>query len=101
LPQLEKLYESVKDRPDIQILTFNVDEDLGLVQPFMTARGYKFPVLPASSLVEHTLDLVAFPQNWVVDTNGVWRWTQLGFDGAPDWVESTIQRLEAVKTAAN
>jgi thiol-disulfide isomerase/thioredoxin len=101
LPQLEKLYESVKDRPDIQILTFNVDEDLGLVQPFIMARGYKFPVLPASSLVENILDLVAFPQNWVVDPNGVWRWTQLGFNGAPDWVKSTIQRLEAVKTAAN
>ena len=97
LPHLEKLYESVKDRPDIQILTFNVDEDLGLVEPFMKAKGYKFPVLPASSLVENILDLVAFPQNWVVDPQGAWRWTQLGFDGAADWVEKTIQRLESVK----
>jgi thiol-disulfide isomerase/thioredoxin len=101
LPHLEELYESVKDRPDIQILTFNVDQDLGLVEPFITAKGYKFPVLPAYSLVENILDLVAFPQNWVLDPQGAWRWTQLGFDGAPDWVESTIRRLEAVKSAVN
>jgi thiol-disulfide isomerase/thioredoxin len=101
LPHLERLYESVKDRQDIQILTFNVDQDLGLVEPFMKSKGYKFPVLPASSLVENILDVVAFPQNWVLDPHGVWRWTQLGFNGAGDWVESTVQRLEAVKIEAN
>jgi cytochrome c-type biogenesis protein len=26
LPHLQKLYEALKDRPDLQILTFNVDE---------------------------------------------------------------------------
>lgn len=97
LPHLEELYETVKDRPDFQILTFNVDQDLGLVEPFMKEKGYRFPVLPAYSLVEKILDVIAFPQNWVVDPRGTWQWTQLGFDGAPDWVESIIQRLESVK----
>ncbi len=97
LPHLEKLYETVKDRADFQILTFNLDEDLGLVEPFIKEKGYTFPVLPAYSLVVNLLDGYAIPQNWVVDPQGTWRWTQLGFDGAPDWVENMIQRLESVK----
>jgi len=95
LPHLEKLYETVKDRADFQILTFNVDEDLGLVEPFMKEKGYTFPVLPAYSLVLNLLD--GIPQNWVVDPRGAWRWTQLGFGGEPDWVGDMIQRLESVK----
>ena len=87
----------MKDRPDFQILTFNIDEDLGLVEPFMKDKGYTFPVLPAYSLVVNLLDGYAIPQNWVVDPQGTWRWTQIGFDGAPDWIESMIQRMEALK----
>jgi len=63
LPLLEKLYETVKDRPDIQILSFNVDQDLGLVEPFMKEKGYKFPMLPAYSLTQDLLDTVGIPQN--------------------------------------
>jgi len=33
----------------LQILTFNIDEDLGLVEPFMKEKGYTFPVMPAFS----------------------------------------------------
>jgi thiol-disulfide isomerase/thioredoxin len=97
LPHFQKLYEKVKDRPDFQILTFNLDQDLGLVEPFMKEKGYTFPVLPAYSLVVNLLEGYSIPQNWVVDPQGTWRWTQLGFDGAPDWIESMIQRLESVK----
>lgn len=97
LPDLQKLYEKVKDRTDLQILTLNVDEDLGLVEPFMKEKGYTFPVLPAFSLVVNLLDGFAIPQNWIVDPKGTWRWIQLGFGGEPDWVGDMIQRLESVK----
>jgi thiol-disulfide isomerase/thioredoxin len=97
LPHFQKLYEKVKDRADFQILTFNIDEDLGLVEPFMKEKGYTFPVLPAYSLVFNLLDGFGIPQNWVVDPRGMWRWTQIGFGGAPDWADDMIQRLESVK----
>ncbi|SPE40560.1 hypothetical protein SBA3_3790006 [Candidatus Sulfopaludibacter sp. SbA3] len=97
LPHLQKLYEQVKDRSDLQILTFNIDADLGLVEPFMKEKGYTFPVLPAANLVNEILDEVAIPQNWIVDPHGAWRWTQLGFGGEPDWIGAMIQRLESVK----
>jgi len=35
LPHIEKLYEKVKERPDLQILTLPIDQDLGAVAPFM------------------------------------------------------------------
>jgi thiol-disulfide isomerase/thioredoxin len=98
LPHFQKLYETVKDRPDFQILSFNLDEDLGLVEPFMKEKGYTFPVLPAFSLVVKLLDGdYGIPQNWVVDPAGTWRWTQLGFGAEPDWIDSMIQRLESMK----
>jgi thiol-disulfide isomerase/thioredoxin len=97
LPHLQKLYETVKDRPGLQILTFNIDEDLGLVEPFMKEKGYTFPVMPAFSYVTTLLDGFAIPQNWIVDSKGVWRWTQIGYGGEPDWIDVMIQRMEMVK----
>lgn len=97
LPHLQKLYETVKDRPGLQILTLNIDEDLGLVEPFMKEKGYTFPVMPAFSFVTTLLDGFAIPQNWIVDPKGVWRWTQIGYGGEPDWIDVMIQRMEMVK----
>ncbi len=97
LPHLQKLYDTVKERPGVQILTFNIDEDLGLVEPFMREKGYTFPVLPAFSFVTTLLDGFAIPQNWIVDPKGVWRWTQIGYGSEPDWVDTMIQRMELVK----
>jgi len=98
LPHLQKLYESVKDRSDLQIITFNMDEDLGLVEPFMKEKGYTFPVLPALSMVNGLFpDGWGIPQNWILDPKGVWRWTQIGFGGLPDWEEDMVRRLEGVK----
>ena len=97
LPHLQKLYETVKDRSELQILTFNIDEDLGLVEPFMKEKGYTFPVLPAFSFVTTLLDGFAIPQNWIVDPKGVWRWTQIGYGGEPDWIDVMIQRMQMVK----
>jgi thiol-disulfide isomerase/thioredoxin len=97
LPHLEKLYERVKDRSDLQILTLTIDEDLGAVAPFMKEKGYTFPVLPASSFVTGLLDLVAIPQNWIVDAKGEWRWT--GAPPVPDaeWEEAMLKQLESAR----
>jgi thiol-disulfide isomerase/thioredoxin len=100
LPEFEKLYEQVKGRPDIQVLTFNIDEDVGLVEPFMKEKGYTFPVLPAYSYVVNLLNGFAIPQNWVVDPKGSWRWTQLGYGGDDSWINDMVQRLEATKAGS-
>lgn len=98
LPHLQKFYEQVKDRPDIQVLTFNIDEDLGLVAPYLKEKGYTFPVLPAYSTVVSLLDGYAIPQNWIVDPKGTWRWTQIGYGGGTDadFSKEMLERLESM-----
>jgi thiol-disulfide isomerase/thioredoxin len=100
LPHLQNLYEKVKDRKDFQVLTFNIDEDLGLVAPFLKEKGYTFPVVPAFSTVVSLLDGFAIPQTWIVDVQGKWRWRQLGYGGGSeaDFQQDMMGRLEAVKT---
>lgn len=95
LPQLEKLYEKVKGRSDIQILTFNIDEDEGLVAPYLKEKGYTFPVLPAFSFTVNLLNGYAIPQNWVVNPKGSWQWTQIGYDSSDDWSRGMLDKLEA------
>jgi thiol-disulfide isomerase/thioredoxin len=98
LPKLQKLYEQSKGRTDIQVLTLNIDEDLGLVAPYLKDRSYTFPVLPAYSLVNNFLEGdISIPQNWVVDPKGNWLWTQLGYGEEGDWVEAMKLKLESAK----
>jgi len=100
LPHVQKFYEKVKDRSDIQVLTFDIDEDLGQVAPYLKDKGYTFPVLPAYSTVVSLLDGFAIPQNWVVDPQGIWRWKQIGYASESDAdFEKDIQaRVESAKT---
>jgi thiol-disulfide isomerase/thioredoxin len=98
LPKLQKLYESVKDRADVQVLTFNIDDDAGLVAPFVAEKKYTFPVLLANDLVNKLYDGWAIPQNWLVDGAGKWRWVEMGYDSAePDWVGAMMKRVEELK----
>lgn len=97
LPHLEKLYEQLKGRQDIQILTFNIDEDVGLVAPFMKEKGYTFPVLPAYSYTVNLLNGYAIPQSWVLNPEGSWKWTQIGYGGDDTWSQDMIAKLEAAK----
>lgn len=99
LPLLEKFYEKNKDRADIQVLTFDIDEDPGLVAPFMKEKGYTFPVLPAYSTVVSLLDGFAIPQTWLVDSKGKWQWKQVGYGGVgdADFEKDLLARIDSTK----
>ena len=99
LPHLEKLWLASKGRADVQILSFNLDEDLGLVAPFLKEHRYTFPVVPAYAFVNSVLEGgIAIPQNWIVDPRGKWRYTQFGFDSAePDFSGQMLRKLESVR----
>jgi len=97
LPKLEQLYKNTRDRADLQILTFNIDQDLGLVAPFVRDKGFTFPVLPAYALVNSVVDEIAIPQNWILDSKGSWRLTQLGFGGETDWGGEMLKKMESVR----
>jgi len=94
LPHLQKLYEQVKDRSDIAILSLNIDSEIGLVEPFVKEKKYTFPVLPAERYVTTLLESVGVPQNWIIDAQGKWQWVQMGFNPAEtDWERTVLTKL--------
>ena len=85
----------MKDRTDIQIVTFNVDDNIGLVAPFMKENKYTFPVVPAQFLMRDLVPSLGIPLNWLVDGSGVVRLERVGFGGdAAKWVDEMLEALE-------
>jgi hypothetical protein len=82
------------------VVTFNLDENPGLVQPFLEEHEYKFPVLLAHSFLSAMLDRIGIPQNWIVDPKGKWVSTDLGFGSENNWEGTVVRRLEAVHASS-
>jgi thiol-disulfide isomerase/thioredoxin len=80
LPVVQKMHEDLREREDIQIVTFNLDENPGVIQPFLDHNGYKFTVLPMARLADELFPLVSLPRNWLVDREGVVRYEQKGYN---------------------
>jgi thiol-disulfide isomerase/thioredoxin len=98
LPHVQKLYSQLKDSTDLLVLTLNIDEDLGGVEPYLKEKGYGFPVLPAYGFVSNVLDSsMGIPQNWIVDSKGQWQWTQWGFYALDNWEEAVTNKLKAAE----
>jgi len=97
-PAFQKLYDKLKDRPDVVLLTFNVDESVAEIDPYMKKNGYTFPVIPAQALVNTVLPVVGIPRNWIFDTKGVFRWEQVGYNSSDaDWETKFLEILEKAK----
>ena len=95
LPYLQKLYDKVKDRPDVQVISFNVDDNPGLIEPFVREGKYQFPVLLANFYVAQVLPYFSIPRNWIIDKNGVLSKEQVGFGRNGDqWVEEMVRELQ-------
>lgn len=101
LPYLQKLYDRIKDRTDVQILTFNIDEEVANTMVFEKKMGYTFPVLLAQGHQE-ALDINSgrgIPRNWIVDGGGKWVWDrQTDFkldDTLPDQI---LAKMESAKS---
>ena len=92
-PYLQKFYELVKDRSDIQVVTFNIDDSAADVGPYMKDKHYTFPVLLAKDFVNDLLPLVSVPQNWVVDQESKWKWSEVGFNWEGNFDKEWLEKL--------
>ena len=91
LPYLEKLFNKVRERQDLTVLTLNTDDNLGLILPFVQENKYTFPVLAAEAYVHKLVPELSIPRNWIVDANGVLRTERIGFgNGSDQWVDEMI-----------
>jgi thiol-disulfide isomerase/thioredoxin len=104
LRHVQELYERVKGRTALVLLTLNVDRDVGLVAPFMGNAKYTFPALLAEAYVE---DLwsggTPIPRNLILDRSGVVRYQQVGFEPSlsKTWVDGVVRLMDELtrKTA--
>jgi thiol-disulfide isomerase/thioredoxin len=93
LPYIQKLYDRVKDRKDLQVVTISVDDNPGLIEGYLKETHFTFPVLPAKDLAGKIFPVLMLPQTWIVDSDG--RRSQDQLVGASDeWVTTTIAQME-------
>jgi thiol-disulfide isomerase/thioredoxin len=101
LPAIQKLYERLKNREGIQVLTFNVDENPGEIAPFLKQGGLDIPVLPAKNLVDKLIPLLSIPRTWVVNQEGVVTRQTIGFRASnvmeDQLIDNAIKLLEGVE----
>ncbi len=74
-----------------------MDENPGLIEPFMREHQLNLTVLPAYSYVQDTLKVFGIPQNWIVDGGGVVRLKGVGYDSTEKWEEGMVDAIEKHK----
>jgi thiol-disulfide isomerase/thioredoxin len=99
LPGVQALYDRIKDRKDIQILTLSVDEDPEKLAAFMKEKGYTFPVAASKPYVNTLLPHPMLGQHWIVDKNASVRLVRVWsmFNGADQaFIDEAIYKLNQV-----
>lgn len=98
LPYVQKLSEQMKENKDVLILTLNIDEELGLVEPFMKENKYNFPVILGQAYAQGTMGVYSIPRNWVVSVDGKLTFEGIGFGNeGEEWVKKAQEMLQKVK----
>jgi len=101
LPRLQKLIEKHKDRKHVLFLTLNMDDNPGLIAPFLKEHSLSVTVIPAYSYITDTLKVFGIPQNWIVDPHGIVRLKGLGYDATEKWETSIMDAIEKSRTSAD
>jgi thiol-disulfide isomerase/thioredoxin/tetratricopeptide (TPR) repeat protein len=97
LPYVQKLREQLKDRKDVVILTLNIDEEVGMVQPFMKENKYTFPVLLGQAYAD-AQGVNSIPRNWVIAVDGKVMFEGIGYgNDGEEWMKKAAQVIEQVK----
>ncbi len=100
-PEFQKLYEKLKDRNDVVVLSLNVDDDLGKVEPYMKENKFTFPVLLGRDLVDAVVPALAIPRNWFITPAGKLEWEQVGYGPNSQWQDMILAKLEELLKATH
>jgi thiol-disulfide isomerase/thioredoxin len=94
LPFFAKLAERLKDRSDVQVIAFTVDENPETARQFVRQNGYLFPVLSAKNFSEDAMPYFSIPRTWII-RNGVIVQEAEGFSGdGGQWIERAAAQLK-------
>ena len=102
LPQVQALYQKLAGRKDVQLVTFNVDSEKLLVEPFLKENNYSFPVVYAGSDFTDIILQKAWsdgiPQVWISDSSGVIRFRETGYTASnTQWLENALATIDKVR----
>jgi hypothetical protein len=77
-----------------------VDENPGVIAPFLKENHYTFPVLFARfARIEELDGLMGIPRTWIVDSNGILRFERLDYNPA-DWPQEILQKMTTLSLHA-
>lgn len=94
LPYFAKLAERLKDRSDVQAVSFNTDENPETAKKFVEQLGYKFRVLSAKNFAEDLMPYLSIPRTWIIRNEVIVEEAE-GFGGNGDqWVEKIAGKLK-------
>ena len=95
LPFFAKLAERFKDRTDVQVVSFNIDENRGLIEPFMSRNSYKFPVLLAQDYADRLMPWLSIPRTWIIRDGAIVE-EEEGFGGSGEqWMNRIAAKVES------
>jgi thiol-disulfide isomerase/thioredoxin len=96
LPYVQRLHDRLRKRRDVLLLTFDVDDNVGPVAPFLKREKYSFPVLFAKEYVtDFSEGGLSLPRSWIVSKDGVLELELQGFssgESTASWTEK-VERL--------
>jgi hypothetical protein len=100
LPRLQELAGQYKDSQDVVFLSFNIDENPGLISRFLAEQKLTLLVLPAYSYATGTLKIEVIPQNWILGPDANIRLKALGSYNSPEkWAQAMKDAIEKIRTA--
>ncbi len=98
-PHLQRLYDDLRDEPDVAFVVLNSDEDHDVGARWARARGYTVPLSNA-----HRYTLTDLPRTFLLDRNGIIAAHRHANDGQPpinaQQVRDLIRTAPPVATTA-
>jgi len=97
LPAVQRLFDQLKDRTDVQVVTVNTDDNPAMAAPVLKDLHYTFPVIfMRYSQVEGLVGMSTIPQTWILDGSGTVRLGRAGYEKG-DWPQAMLDRMAGLK----
>ena len=94
LPAMQKLYDAVKDRHDVQAVSLVLDDNPALVERFMTDRKFTFPVLVSRAYGEAVMPEATLCQAWLIDDSAKLRLRRVNAPYLEQvWLDEALDKL--------
>jgi len=97
LPHIQELYEKIKGREDVQLITLSVDENPGMSDLLIKKQHYTFPVLMAESYFAQIQPPISIPRTWLVNKVGIAHLEKVNSNsprGSATFVQDVLDQLK-------